>query len=52
MLCIRFLIVPIFPLTVEARALDTIPPLLNIANEFLPINCARASYLLPENVIC
>jgi hypothetical protein len=28
--------VPIFPLTVEARALDTIPPLLNIANEVIP----------------
>jgi hypothetical protein len=44
--------VPIFPLTVEARALDTIPPLLNIANEVIPpINCAR-TILLPENVIC
>jgi hypothetical protein len=30
--------VPIFPLTVEARALDTIPPLLNIANEVIPPN--------------
>jgi hypothetical protein len=38
MLCLRFLIVPIFPLTVEARALDTIPPLLNIANEVIPPN--------------
>jgi hypothetical protein len=26
------------PLTVEARALDTIPPLLNIANEVIPPN--------------
>jgi hypothetical protein len=36
MLCLLPDRVPIFPLTVEARALDTIPPLLNIANVIPP----------------
>jgi hypothetical protein len=51
MLCLRFLIVYLFPLTVEAEALDTIPPLLNIANVPPQLTVLSFLFLLEERDI-